>query len=151
MISLGVLLSACMGTPGVVKTGVPGFETVMGKEWHLVELRGGTGIGFSRDPIDPEFTGVYTLEFQDGMVFGRGAPNIFRASFEQGRDQSLGIKPGATTLMAPFREPEGLTERDYFGYLERVYRWNISDGALELYTKNDRGEDAVLVYRLPGS
>jgi hypothetical protein len=147
MIFPGILLAACIGTPTVTGTGTPGFEMVIGKEWRLVELKGGIGIGFSRDMLDAEFAGIYTLEFQNGMAFGRGAPNTYRAPFEQGRDQSLDIKPGATTLMAPLGEPEGLVERDYFEYLERVYRWNLNDGALELYTRNNNGEDAVLVYR----
>lgn len=116
-----------------------------------MKLRGKAGTGFSRDTLSAEFAGIFTLEFQDGMVFGRGAPNTYRAPFEQGQNQSLSIKPGAATLMAPLSEPEGLTEGDYFRYLERVYRWNLNEGALELHTKNENGEDAVLVYRSPDS
>jgi hypothetical protein len=141
------LLAACATTPAV--TGVPGFGTVTGKEWRLAELRTTAGLAFSRDALDAEFASIYTLEFRDGMALGRGAPNTYRFPFEQGRDQGLGIKPGATTLMAPLREPEGLAEGEYFGYLGRVYRWNVSGGALELHTKSENGEDAVLVYRPP--
>jgi hypothetical protein len=96
---------------------------------------------------DPEFTDTYSLRFQDGIASGRGAPNLYRFPFEAGRDQSLNIKPGATTLMAPFLEPEGLKEGEYFGYLERVYRWNLRDGELELSTRSETGEGAVLVYQ----
>jgi hypothetical protein len=144
---LGILCTACTGLPSVKPSEAPGFDLVMTKEWRLVELRLGTNAVFSRDQLDAEFAGMYTLRFQDGMASGRGAPNIYRSPFTEGPDQSLSIQPGAATLMAPIREPEGLTERDYFGYLERVYRWNLTDEALELYTVGEDGKAAVLVYR----
>jgi hypothetical protein len=133
---------ACTGTPAVTD---PGFEAVAGKDWLLVELRGGAG--FNRDMMDPEFTDTYTLGFKDGMAFGRGAPNLYRFPFEAGQNQSLSIKPGVATLMAPILEPEGFREGAYFGYLERVYRWNLGDEGLELFTRTETGEEAVLVYR----
>ncbi|MDR2746822.1 MAG: META domain-containing protein [Treponema sp.] len=148
VVSLGVLLSACTGTPPVTGSEAPGFEAVTGKEWRLAELRNGAGVGFSRDTLNTGSAGIFTLEFQDGMVFGRGAPNTYRAPFERGEGQNLGIRPGAATLMAPLGEPEGLTEGEYFKYLERVYRWNLDAGTLELHTRDENGMDAVLVYRL---
>jgi hypothetical protein len=48
--------------------------------------------------------------------------------------------------MAPLREPEGLKEREYFGYLSKAYHWDIKDGKLELLTKSEDGKDVVLVY-----
>jgi hypothetical protein len=110
-----------------------------------VELRGGAG--FNRDMLAPEFADIYTLSFKDGMAFGRGAPNLYRFPFEAGRNQGLSIKPGAATLMAPILEPEGLKEGEYFGYLGRVYRWNLGDKGLELFTRTETGEEAVLVYQ----
>jgi hypothetical protein len=121
------------------------FNLAAGKEWRLVELRG----RFSRNipQPDPELADIYTLRFQDGTASGRGAPNLYRFPFEAGEDQSLSIKPGVATLMAPVLEPEGLKEGEYFGYLERVFRWNIRNGELELSTQYETGEEAVLVYR----
>ncbi|MDR0399966.1 MAG: META domain-containing protein [Treponema sp.] len=120
------------------------FDSVAGKEWRLMELRG--GVGFSRDPRESDSAGTYTLKFQDGMASGRGAPNLYRFPFEAGKNQSLGITSGIATLMAPFPEPEGFREGDYFDYLTRVYRWALRDGRLELHTKGETGEEAVLVY-----
>jgi hypothetical protein len=143
---LGLFWTACAGTPAPGEAEGPGFEALMEKEWRLVELKKGSGRVFSRDALGAEFDGSYTLEFQDGMVFGRGAPNTYRAPYEQGQNQSLSIQAGAATLMAPLREPEGLAEWEYFGYLERVYRWNLNGGALELHAGTENGEEAVLVY-----
>jgi hypothetical protein len=121
----------------------------MAREWRLAELRQGTGIVFSRDRLGAEFANIYTLWFQDGMASGRGAPNSYRAPFTEGPNQSLSIQPGAATLMAPLVEPAGLPEGDYFGYLGRVYRWDLNGETLELYTSAENGEAAVLVYRGP--
>jgi hypothetical protein len=149
---LGVLgILACTATPAAADRSVtaeaPGFDSVMAKEWRLAELKDGTGVVFSRDRLAAEFANSYTLRFQDGMASGRGAPNIYRSPFEQGPNQGLSIRSGAATLMAPIVEPEGLTEGDYFGYLGRVYRWDLNAGALELHTTGKNGEAAVLVYR----
>jgi hypothetical protein len=154
-----LLAAACTGAPSVTGP-APGFDSVTGKDWLLVELRGGPGF-FSRDRLNPEFTDAYSLRFvlstdqaSGGMASGRGAPNLYRFPFETGQDQSLGIKPGAATLMAPIiqglwetSEPEGLREEEYFGYLERASRWNLRDGDLEIFTRTEKGEEAVLVYR----
>jgi hypothetical protein len=151
VVFLGILGTACTGTSATVDHPIfveaSGFDSVMAKEWRLAELKNGTGIVFSRDRLDAEFANIYTLRFQDGMASGRGAPNSYRSPFERGPNQSLSIGPGAATLMAPLREPEGLTEGDYFGYLGRVYRWDLNDGSLELHSTGEDGESAVLVYR----
>jgi hypothetical protein len=147
---LGILWTACNSTPVALDqppAGAPGFDSVMAKEWRLVELRLGTGVVFSRDQADAEFANAYTLRFQDGTASGRGAPNTYRSPFTEGPNQSLSIKPGAATLMAPVMEPAGLPEGDYFGYLGRVYRWNLNGETLELYSAGENGETAVLTYR----
>jgi hypothetical protein len=118
---------------------------VRGKDWQLAELKAGADLVFSRE--GGEFDAAYTLKFQNGMASGRGAPNTYRAPFEEGPGQGLSIKGGAATLMAPLRKPEGFTESQYFGYLERVYRWDLKDGSLELSTRGEDGAGAVLVYR----
>jgi hypothetical protein len=124
-----------------------GFGQVERKDWKLTAVRlGSTDTGFSRDKLGSEFANSYTLRFQGGMAGGRGAPNTYRSPFEQGSNQSLSIQPGATTLMAPLREPDGLKEHEYFEYLGRVYRWDIRDGNLELSTRGADGTEAVLVY-----
>jgi hypothetical protein len=48
--------------------------------------------------------------------------------------------------MAPLKEPEDFNEREYFTLLGNVYRWDLVQGDLKLYTKTGDGEDAVLVF-----
>ena len=67
-------------------------------------------------------------------------------SYEAGENQRLKTGNVAGTLMAPIGEPERLKEREYFAYLPNVYKWNLDGETLELYTKNDGGQEAVMVY-----
>jgi hypothetical protein len=123
-----------------------GFE-VQGKEWKLAGVEvGGTDTGFSRARLGTDFSNAYTLRFQDGLATGRGAPNSYRAPFEQGPNQGLSLQQAAATLMAPLREPEGLKEHEYFRYLARVYHWDINGGQLRLLTKTEDGKEAILIY-----
>jgi hypothetical protein len=161
---LAALCAACESQPSVTDQSTPiasgagvaptasldvGFEQVQGKEWKLTAvLAGGTDTGFSRDKLGEEFAQFYTLRFQDGLAAGRAAPNTYRSPFEEGPAQQLSIKLAAATLMALIKEPEGLREHDYFGYLVKVYRWDIKDGKLELSAKGDGGTEVVLVYAL---
>ncbi|MDR3334989.1 MAG: META domain-containing protein [Treponema sp.] len=151
-LAVGMILAAffaCASQASSEESRLPalsGFDQVERKDWKLTAVRlGGADTGFSRDTLGSEFASSFTLRFQGGMAGGRGAPNTYRSPFEQGADQSLSIQPAAATLMAPLWEPEGLKEHEYFGYLGRVYRWNIRDGNLELSTKGADGTEAVLV------
>jgi hypothetical protein len=92
------------------------------------------------------FTDVFTLIFEDQQVHGRGAPNIFRAPYEQAQNQGLSIGNAAATLMAPLKEPEDFKEGEYFTYLGNTYRWDLVQGNLELYTKTGDGQEAALVF-----
>jgi hypothetical protein len=108
---------------------------------------GARSIVLDRQKLESEgFPGVFTLVFEDELVHGRGAPNTFRASYEQGQNQSLSVGNIAATLMAPLKEPEDFNEREYFTLLGNVYRWDFVQGDLKLYTKTGDGEDAVLVF-----
>jgi hypothetical protein len=124
------------------------FDAVKGKEWRLNEIRaGGRLLVLDRQKLENEgFAGVFTLIFEDQQVHGRGAPNTFRAPYEQAQNQSLSIGNAAATLMAPLKEPEDFKEREYFTCLGNTYHWNLVQGNLELYTKTVDGKDATLVF-----
>jgi heat shock protein HslJ len=136
-----VLLAACGSTPQ--------FGDIQNREWKLASVRTGTGnIILDRNQlIAGGFGDVFTIQFAD-QVSGRGAPNRYFGPYEAGKDRSLSIKNVAATLMAPIREPEQLKEREFFNYLENVYRWNISQGNLELFTRGEGGVEAVMVFTL---
>jgi heat shock protein HslJ len=151
--SFTVMLPAvvCMFFAGCVSG--PQFDKdVQGKEWRLIEVQTSPeNIVFDRDKlIDEGFEDIFILTFDGAKASGKAAPNRYMAPYELSREkdksQTLSIKPVAGTLMAPIREPERLKEREYFIYLENAYRWDFKDGKLQLYTKNDQGAEAVLVY-----
>jgi hypothetical protein len=150
---MGVLICACAGQQRESDPVPPSFDLVPGKDWKLVGLRvENLDTGFTRDALGApgalgvDFSNFYTLKFQDGMITGRAAPNNYRGPFELLEDQGITFNKIAATLMAPLVEPEGLKEGEYFKYLERVYRWDLRDGRLELYTKNEDGKESVLVF-----
>jgi heat shock protein HslJ len=134
-----VFLAACGSTPK--------FEDIRDKEWKLIAVQTEPGnITFDRNRlIDEGFGDIFTIHFTD-RVSGKGAPNRYFGPYEAGNDRSLLISNVAATLMAPIREPEKLKERDVFNYLENVYRWDINQGNLKLFTKGEGGVEAVMVF-----
>jgi heat shock protein HslJ len=125
----------------------PSFDLVRGKEWKLIEVTVETlSTGFSREALGTEFPNFYTLQFQDATIYGRAAPNNYRGPFELTGNQGISFDMIAATLMAPLTEPAGLKENEYFKYLEGVYRWDLKDGKLELYSKDEGGTTSVLVF-----
>jgi heat shock protein HslJ len=136
-----LFLAACGHTPK--------FEEIRDKEWKLTEVQTEPErIIFDRNQLIEEgFGGIFTIRFAD-RVSGMGAPNRYVGPYEAGNDRSLSISNVAATLMAPIREPEKLKEREFFNYLENVYRWDLNRGSLELFTRGEGGVEAVMVFVL---
>jgi len=128
----------------------PKFSDVTGKEWLLVEVKTESqGITFNRDNLNADgFGNIFTLNFDAERLSGVGAPNRYTAPYKVDKNQVISVQLIAGTLMAAIREPEKLKEQDYFNYLQNTYKWNLSDGRVELYTKNADGKEAVLIYTL---
>jgi heat shock protein HslJ len=128
----------------------PGFDEVMDREWVLSQIQTPAGPGkFSREALEAQDMGdYYTLRFDMERLSGKGAPNRYAASYQLGESAAISIQAVAGTLMASIREPPGLGEREYYGYLERVSRWGLQNDALNLYTSDSVGESLVLIYRL---
>jgi heat shock protein HslJ len=126
----------------------PPFQAIQDKEWRLVEIRiQPENIRFDRQKlVDEGFGDIFIIQFNQDRLNGKGAPNRYMGPYEAGENQSLKIDNVAGTLMAPIREPERLKEGEYFSYLANVYKWNLDGEMLELYTKNDDGREAVMVY-----
>lgn len=125
------------------------FNTVIGKDWRLVEVQTPSGpTDFSREALEAQDMGdYYTLRFDEERLSGTGAPNRYLAPYQLGEGTSISINAIAGTLMANFKEPPGLNEGDYYHSLERVTRWELTDGTLNLYTVNSTGESLILIYQ----
>ncbi|GHV86858.1 hypothetical protein AGMMS50255_1540 [Spirochaetia bacterium] len=140
-VAIGTLCAACVGAPQ--------FTEVQGKEWKLKEIRTDPGETlFDRRELQSEGFGdnLFTLKFEGDRMAGMAAPNRYFGPYEAGQGYDLTIKNIAGTLMAPFREPEKLKEHEYFIYLQNTYRWNVSNGNLELFTKDEDGREAVMFF-----
>jgi heat shock protein HslJ len=75
-----------------------------------------------------------------------GAPNRYRAPYSLGEGHTLTIGNIAATLMMGLGEPLDVAEYEYFTYLNKVTRWDIREGALELYTSDSSGTEKVLIF-----
>ena len=136
--------------PAVIGADMSGIK---GKDWKLYAIRTSAGNGFSREKLDQKLKefGVeadwFTLRFGDETVSGVGAPNRYNAPFEQGDGYKIFFGWPASTLMASFIEPEDITEHEFFGFISRINRWNVTaDGKLEIFTADDEGSEVVLVF-----
>ncbi|MDR3334622.1 MAG: META domain-containing protein [Treponema sp.] len=149
--TLGVIVVlaalACAGGASA-RQQVVSFDEVQGKVWMLVEVKTDAGsIMIKRlEPADGSDT--YTLQADAEQISGKAAPNRYRAPYTLGEEQAISFQPIAGTLMISIGNPEGLTEREYYDYLEGVYRWTVSGGVLELHTRTQDGAEAVLIFSI---
>jgi len=121
------------------------FSIVKGKVWQLAQVRDSSGsITFDSSKLDKTIFGdIYTLEFKDGLAFGKAAPNRYTGPFELGKGDGISFKHAASTMMLGINTPQGLSETEYFKLLEKVTRWNFEGNQLSLYTS----EGNVLVFQ----
>ena len=149
-----IVLGAVLFPQGVngapARDGGATFNDAEGKEWLLLELKsGGKTITMYRQKLALDnLIGVYSLSFKEGRLSGMGAPNRYNAPYSVDVNRSLNIGLIASTMMAAFREPPGLKEKEFFDSLSATQRWDLFQGRLELYSKDNRGNEAVLVFVL---
>jgi heat shock protein HslJ len=118
------------------------FSEVLGKTWELIEVKSDS----NATVIDHQsMQDMYTLQFADGSLSGRGAPNRYHGYYTLGNSQDISFGAVASNQMAALQEPEGLKEHEYFAYITKVSRWEINNGQLNLFTANEAGE-IVLVF-----
>ena len=130
------------------------FSEAEGKEWFLAEVKssGGT-IRMDRRKLAADNMGeVFSINFQKdrekntNRASGMGAPNRYFAPYTAGGNKALKIENVASTMMAAFKEPDGLKESEFFAYLSKVTRWDLREMRLELYTSNANGREVVLIF-----
>ena len=120
------------------------FIEVQDRLWNLAEVRNGSGvISIDRTNVSRD---IYTVKFQTGRLTGAGASNSCRAPYTAGEDNALSIGKIAGTRAAPLYEMKNFTEREYFMCLEKVNRWDLRNGKMELHTYDKNGDRVILIF-----
>jgi heat shock protein HslJ len=121
------------------------FSLISGKTWSLLEIKNGTDTKVL-DRSDATTVNWFTLTFGADQFSGMGGPNRYQGPYTLGDAQALSFGPAASTLMAPFIELDAVKEYEYFAYLGKVTKWDISNGRLSLFTTNEADSETVLVF-----
>jgi len=121
------------------------FNKVQRIDWNLAEIKTKSAIIIiDRSKVQKE---IYSIRFQENNILrGRGADNIYFAPYAISANNLLSIRRITSTYMVPIFEMETFTEYEYFRHLERVYRWELRDWKLKLYTFNENKEDVILEF-----
>jgi len=120
------------------------FSKVERIDWNLVKVKNTSApIVIDRTKVPRE---IYSIRFQGGRVHGKGADNIYFAPYTSGENNSLSIRRITGAYMVPLFEMENFSEHDYFQCLEKVYRWELHDRKLKLYTYDKNNEAAILEF-----
>jgi len=128
----------------------PKFSDVSGKDWKLIEVNvNDRVILFDRDTLNNEDAGdIFTFNFDAQNIKGKGAPNLYSGPYTLGANQAISMNPVSSTRLAPLKQPEKLREYDYFVYLQKVYKWDLVDKKLELYSKTEDDAEVKMVFSL---
>jgi len=120
------------------------FSRVARLDWNLAIVRKGENtVVIDRTKAQRE---IYSIRFHEGRIRGRGADNVYFASYKEGANNSLSIGKIAGTYMASLFEMENFSEREYFKSLEKVYRWEFHSYRLKLFTRDENNNEVVLEF-----
>jgi len=120
------------------------FSEVMGRRWNLTEVinrSASINIDRANAPTD-----IFTIKFESAHLIGSGAVNFYSASYVARNNHALSIIRFARIHSDTLYEMENFTEREYFRHLQRVNRWDVRSGKLELHTCDEYGARVVLVF-----
>jgi heat shock protein HslJ len=144
---LAVIVAACLiGCIGTNKNSSD-FSDITGKMWLLMDVYiDEADTQFRRDSQpDGLPKDIFTVKFEEGIISGTGAPNLFSAPYSLLENQGISIMPMRSTLMASLFEPENLKEHDFYLYLQNAYRWELSEEKLTLHSKTKEGLEVRLI------
>jgi len=120
------------------------FSRIQRLDWNLAEVK--TGVSTVIIDRTNAQTETYSIRFQEGLIRGRGANNLYSAPYVAGENNFLSIQGIASTYMLPLFEMENFSEYKYFRHLERAYRWEFHDWKLRLYTYDENKQGAILEF-----
>jgi hypothetical protein len=120
------------------------FSEIQGRHWNLAEVKNKSvtiNIDRTKTPTD-----IYSIKFETVHLTGTGAVNFFSASYAALENHRLSILGVARIRADPLYEMDNFTEYEYIRYLQRVNGWDIHGERLELYTYDENGSRAILIF-----
>jgi heat shock protein HslJ len=114
------------------------------KVWKLTEIRIENEIIIVQRATDQ--ADLFTLEFKEGYIYGKAAPNRYKVPYINGENKRLTIGNATSTLMMGINMPERPTESEYFAYLSKVSHYKIDEQVLVLYSTDETGKEVILLF-----
>ncbi|GHV82831.1 hypothetical protein AGMMS50212_01710 [Spirochaetia bacterium] len=127
------------------------LETISNRTWQLSEIIIGEGqTTLNRAKMsDAGKGGYFVLQFTPEGINGRAAPNTYFAPYAAHEGKSISLRPITGTLHATEINIGGLMESEYYWYLQRINRWELSGNVLELFLTPVAGQNIVMRYTMP--
>jgi heat shock protein HslJ len=120
------------------------FSEVLGRHWNLTEVKNkSVTINIDRTNVP---TDIYTIKFEPTHLTGTGAVNFYSASYTARENHRLSIVGIARICDDTLYEMEEFTENEYLRYLQRTNGWDIHGEKLELYTYDENGTRAIMIF-----
>ena len=141
LILLPAVFSYASGNKAVGKVT---FSDIQDRDWHLAEVKKmSASVSIDRTDIPRE---IYTIRFKTSRLFGAGAGNAYFSSYTAGKNNAISIGRIASTRAVALYEMKYFTEYEYFQHLERVDRWDLRDGKLELRAYDENYIEVMLIF-----
>jgi heat shock protein HslJ len=132
------------------------FSSIQNIIWQLNDIRLVYGsIKVDRPALKKAVFGdFFTIQFMKEGITGTAAPNNYFAPYSLLDENNIGLRTIVSTqkaLMNDILIINGLTEADYYRFVQRVYRWSRERGVLYLHSKTEAGDEIVLSYLPEGT
>ena len=140
--------AALLAAESAAKSRVWTFAELSERVWHLAAIKVGHGVIFlDRAAMKTAGQGdIYVLQFKEEGINGKAVFNYYFAPYarREGNDigfrQIVGTRQGSSAGV----NVAGLGEEEYYWYLQRVTRWQVSNDRLALYAPS--GESEIVLY-----
>ena len=143
-IAVCFLVLTVLSCAGSAAAKAANFSDIIDKDWVLEEIQIGQTIIHINRAAD--ISEVYTIRFEADRLGGTAAPNRYFSPYTAEGANSISIGMVGSTMMAPLFERNDLAENRYFLFLEKVFRWELNNEKLELFSVDESGNEAKLIY-----
>ncbi|GMO39404.1 MAG: hypothetical protein Ta2F_15810 [Termitinemataceae bacterium] len=132
---------------GAASTGTTSTDSIKNRTWLLSQIKVGEGdITLNRTQMASNNKGdYYILQFTSEGISGIAAPNRYFAPFATSEGNFFKLQPIVGTMMANNMNIGGLAENEYYWYLQRAVRWQLSGNSLQLFVQDPQKPDEIIM------